>query len=158
MLDAANIRRMDFRCALVFAALIADLNWRACISSIVPAILVQSFLGSKKGTALVTGASGVICSEAAARLGATGYDVIIACRPGAESRCRKKMITFLPRTHKALKRPGALASHFSACKKCIFHFCTIRLKPVASQVFAAPIFLEAPNLWVRCSRLLAPNL
>ena len=53
--------------------------------------------------------------------------------------------------------PWALASQFSAFEKCIFHFCTIRLKPVALQVFTAPIFLEALNLWVRCSRLFFPQ-
>ena len=57
------------------------------------------------------------------------------------------------RTHKALKISWALASQCSAFEKCVFHFCTIRLKPVALHVFTAPIFLEAPNLWVRCSRL-----
>ena len=69
------------------------------------------------------------------------------------------------------KGPWALASQFSAFEKCIFHFCTIRLKPVMAPWFleapnlwlrcprmffqkkGAPIFLEAPNLWVRCSRL-----
>ena len=35
-----------------------------------------------------------------------------------------------------------------------FQLCIIRQKPVALQVFTAPIFFEAPNLWVRCSRLL----
>ena len=62
--------------------------------------------------------------------------------------CREEM-----GTHKALKSPWALASQFSAFAKFIFHFCTIRLKPVALHLFTAPIFLEAPNLWVRCSRL-----
>ena len=90
--------------------------------------------------------------------------------------CRERMGTFLPWKHLSFqfKGPWALASQFSAFEKCIFHFCTIRLKPVALQVFTAsyfwnpltsdyvvqgclfprkkgPKFLEALNLWVRCS-------
>ena len=38
----------------------------------------------------------------------------------------------------------SLALQFSAFEKCIFHFCTIRLKPVALQVFTAPHIFGSP--------------